>query len=157
MFKHFYKHLDLFDKVFIAFILVLAVLSGLAGAWISVSYMVVILLFVFILKMKDITIKHQEDLIERLLELAEYATKALDGGKLVKKTTIEFSVEKVKKEEGKKPNAKKQRNEDTANAGGSRSSSSRKRTASKTPKSKGTGTASVPNRKPKATKTNRKA
>lgn len=154
MLKHFYKHLDLFDKVFIVLLLALGVLSGFVGAWDTVLYLSVTLLLVFILKLKDITIKHQSDIIERLLEVAEYATKALDGGKLVKKTTIEFSIEKSKKAEGKKPNEKKQRNENTANAGRSRSSSSRKRTASKTAKSEGAGTASVSNRKPKATKKN---
>lgn len=158
MLKHFYKHLDLFDKVFIVFLIVLAVLSGFAGLWTSVAYLAVLLMFVFILKAKDITIKHQEDLIESLLELAEYATKALGGGKIVKTTTISFSVEKSsKKAEGKKPNEKKQRNEDTANAGRSRSSSSRKRTTRKTANAKGTGTASVPNRKPKASKKNSEA
>lgn len=157
MLKHFYKHLDLFDKVFIVFILALGVLSGIAGAWITVAYLVILLLFVFVLKAKDITIKHQEDLIERLLELAELAGKALNGGKVVKTTTIEFSIEKVKKAEGKKPNEKKQRNEDTPNAGRSRSGATKKRTASKTANASRTGTASVPNRKPKATKKNSKA
>lgn len=158
MFKHFYKHLSLFDKVFIVFLIALGVLSGIAGAWITVAYLAVLLMFVFILKAKDIVIAHQNDLIERLLELAEYATKALDGGKLVKKTTIEFSIEKSpKKAEGKKSN-EKQRNEDTPNAGRSGSRSSKKPAgSSKTAKSKGTGTTSVPNRKPSATKKNRKA
>lgn len=156
MFKHFYKHLDLFDKLFIVFLITFGVLTAVLGDWQTTLYLFVLLLFVFILKAKDITIKHQEDIIERLLEVAEYATKALDGGKLVKKTTIEFSIEKSpKKAEGKKPNEKKQRNEDTPNAGRSRSSRSRKPAgSSKTANAKRTGTASVSNRKSSATKKN---
>ena len=158
MFKHFYKHLSLFDKLFIVFLIVLAVLSGIVGDWRGVIYMATFLIFVLIINAKDITIKHQSDLIERILEVAEYASKALGGGKIVKTETIEFSVEKVsKKAEGKKPN-EKQRNEDTPNAGRSGSRSSKKPAgSSKTAKSKGTGTASVSNRKPKAKATNRKA
>lgn len=156
MLKHFYKHLSLFDKFFIVFLIVLAVLSGIVGYWRGVFYMATFLIFVLIINAKDITIRHQEDIIERLLELAEYATKALGGGKLIKTTTIEFSVDKSKKAEGKKPNEKKQRNEDKANSGRSRSSK-KPAGSSKTAKSKGTGTTSVPNRKPSATKKNRKA
>jgi hypothetical protein len=157
MLKHFYKHLDLFDKLFIVFLVSFGILTAIVGAWETTVYLFVLLLFVFIMKSKDIVIKHQEDLIERLLEVAEYATKALDGGKLVKKTTIEFSIEKSKAKEGNKPN-EKQRNEDTPNAGRSRSGASKKRAgSSKTSNAKGTGTASVPNRKPKTAKKNSKA
>jgi hypothetical protein len=161
MFKHFYKHLNLFDKLFIVFLIAIGVLSGIVGDWRGVFYMATFLIFVLILNAKDITIKHQSDLIERILEVAEYATQALGGGKIVKTETIEFSVEKSpKKAEGKKPNEKKQRNEDKANAGRSRSrsrSSKKPAGSSKTANAKGAGTNGVPQRKPKAPKKNSKA
>lgn len=155
--KHFIKHLSLFDKIFFLLFVSLAILSGITGDWRGVVYTGLFAIGVLLLAAKDITIKHQGEIIERTLEVAEYAMKALGGGKLIKTTTIEFSVEKSKKAEGKKPNEKKQRNEDTANAGGSRSSKSRSRSTRKTANAKGTGTASVPNRKPKASKKNSQA
>lgn len=156
--KHFYKHLSLADKIFFVLFVVLGVLAGITGDYRGVVYALLFALGILIIAAKDITIKHQQDLIERLLEVSEYAIKALGGGKLVKTETIEFSVEKSpKKAEGNKPNEKKQRNEDTPNAGGSRSGASKERTASKTANRKGTGTASVPNRKPSAKAKNRKA
>lgn len=156
--RHFIKHLSIFDKIFFLLFVSLAILSGVTGDWRGVVYTSLFALGILLLAAKDITIKHQSELIERTLEVAEYATKALGGGKIIKTTTIQFSVEKSsKKAEGKKPNEKKQRNEDTANAGGSRSSSSRKRSTRKTANAKGTGTASVPNRKPKASKKNSEA
>lgn len=148
--RHFYKHLDLFDKVFIVFVILLGVLSGIAGAWITVAYLVILLLFVFVLKTKDITISHQEKIIEELFETLEVAADAIRGRKIVKTTT--FSLEKVKRGKDEKSS-----NEDKTNAGRSRSSSSRKRTASKKPNASRTGTASVSNRKPKATKKNSEA
>lgn len=152
MFKHFYKHLDLFDKVFIVFLIVLGVLSGFAGLWASVAYLFVLLMFVLILKSKDIVIEHQSDIIDRLFEVSEDMLSTLGGRKIVKTTTIEFNVER------KKPRNEKPSNQDTPNAGRSGSRSSKKPAgSSKTAKSKGTGTTSVPNRKPSATKKNRKA
>jgi len=149
MFKHFYKHLDLFDKVFIVFLIVLGVLSGFAGLWVSVAYLFVLLMFVLILKSKDIVIEHQSDIIDRLFEVSEDILSTLGGRKIVKTTTIEFNVER------KKPRNEKPSNQDTPNAGRSRSSRSRKPAgSSKTANAKRTGTASVSNRKSSATKKN---
>ncbi len=156
--KHFIKHLSLFDKIFFLLFVSLAILSGITGDWRGVVYTGLFAIGVLLLAAKDITIKHQGEIIERTLEVAEYAMKALGGGKLIKTTTIEFSVEKSKKAEGKKPNEKKQRNEDKANAGRSRSRSSKKPAgSSKTANAKGTRPASVPNRKPTNSKKNSKA
>ena len=154
--RHFIKHLSLFDKIFFLLFVALAIVSGITGDWRGVVYTSLFAIGILLLAAKDITIKHQTDLIERLLEVSEYAIKALGGGKLVKTETIEFSIEKSpKKAEGKKPNEKKQRNEDTPNAGRSRSSRSRKPAgSSKTANAKRTGTASVSNRKSSATKKN---
>ena len=154
--RHIIKHLNLLDKIFIVLFLVLAVLAGIVGDWRGVIFLVTFVILIFISGAKDSTISHLEQLVELQFKLLEDLTKAVGGSKIVKTTTTEFKLEKVSKE-GKKPNAKKQRNEDTANAGGSRSSSSRKRTASKTANAARTGTASVPNRKPKATKKNSEA
>lgn len=154
--RHFIKHLSLFDKIFFLLFVALAIVSGITGDWRGVVYTSLFAIGILLLAAKDITIKHQTDLIERLLEVSEYAIKALGGGKLVKTETIEFSIEKSpKKAEGKKPNEKKQRNENTPNAGRSRSSRSRKPAgSSKTANAKRTGTASVSNRKSSATKKN---
>lgn len=154
--RHILKHLNLLDKIFIVLFLVLAVVSGITGDWRGVIFLVTFVILIFISGAKDSTISHLEQLVELQFKLLEDLTKAVGGSKIVKTTTTEFTLEKVSKE-GKKPNAKKQRNEDTANAGRSRSSSSRKRTASKTANASRTGTASVSNRKPKATKKNSEA
>lgn len=152
--RHILKHLNLLDKIFIVLFLVLAVVAGITGDWRGVVFLVMFVILIFISGAKDMTISHLEQLVELQFKLLEDLTKAVGGSKIVKTTTTEFTLEKSKKAEGKKPNEKKQRNEDTANAGRSRSSSSRKRTASKTAKSEGAGTASVSNRKSKATKKN---
>lgn len=147
--RHFYKHLDLFDKVFIVFVVALMVLTGLAQAWVSLTYLAILLLFVFILKMKDITIEHQRQLLDEVFETLEMASDAIRGRKIVKTTT--FSLERVKAKD-EKPS-----NEDKANTGRSRSGSKAKRTSSSgktTAKSKGTGTASVQNRQSKNSKKN---
>ena len=145
--RHFYKHLDLFDKVFIVFLIVIGVLSGIVGDWRGVIYMATFLLFVLILKSKDIVIEHQSDLIDRVLEVAESATNVLGGRKIVETKTIEFSVER-KKSGNEKPS-----NEDKANAGRSRSKASKRKTSGAN--AEATRANGVPNRKPKATKKNR--
>jgi len=155
--RHFIKHLSLFDKIFLVFLLLLGILAGVTGDWRTVLYVSVFAIGVLIIAGKDMTIDHLHKLIDLQFKLLDDFANAVGGRKIVKTETTEFTLEKVsKKAEGKKPNEKKQRNEDKANSGRSRSSSSRKPTP-KTANAKGTGTASVPNRKPSATKKNRKA
>ena len=117
--RHFYKHLDLFDKVFIVFLILFGVLAGFAGAWETLVYLIVLLMFVFILKAKDITIEHQNDIIDRLFEVSEDMLSTLGG----QTTTIEFAVER-KKSGNEKPS-----NKDKANAGRSRSEASKRKTS----------------------------
>lgn len=156
--RHFIKHLSLFDKIFLVFLLLLGILAGVTGDWRTVLYVSVFAIGVLIIAGKDMTIDHLNKLIDMQFKLLDDFANAVGGRKIVKTETTEFTLEKVsKKAEGKKPN-EKQRNEDTPNAGRSGSRSSKKSAgSSKTAKSKGTGTASVSNRKPKAKATNRKA
>ena len=141
--RHFYKHLDLFDKVFIVFLILFGVLAGFAGAWETLVYLIVLLMFVFILKAKDITIEHQNDIIDRLFEVSEDMLSTLGG----QTTTIEFAVER-KKSGNEKPS-----NKDKANAGRSRSEAKKRKTSGAN--AEATRANGVPNRKPKATKKNR--
>lgn len=156
--RHFIKHLSIFDKIFFLLFVSLAILSGVTGDWRGVVYTALFALGILLLAAKDMNNKHLRDLLDIQFDLIDKLFKATGGSKIVKTETIEFSIEKSpKKAEGKKPN-EKQRNEDTPNAGRSRSGSSKKPAgSSKTANRKGTGATSVPNRKPKATKTNRKA
>lgn len=156
--RHFIKHLSLFDKIFFLLFVSLAILSGITGDWRGVVYTSIFALFILLLAGKDMTVDHLRKLIDLQFKLLDDFSNAVGGRKIVKTETTEFVLEKSpKKAEGKKPN-EKQRNEDTPNARRSRSGSSKKPAGSpKTANRKGTGTASVPNRKPKATKTNRKA
>lgn len=147
--RHFYKHLDLFDKVFIVFLILFGVLAGVAGAWTTLVYLLVLLMFVFILKAKDITIEHQADIIDRLFEVSEDMLSTLGGRKIVKTTTIEFAVER------KKPRNEKPSNEDSPNAGRSRGEAKKRKTSGANTETK--RTASVPNRESKNPKKNRKA
>lgn len=147
--RHFYKHLDLFDKVFIVFLILFGVLAGFAGAWETLVYLIVLLMFVFILKAKDITIEHQNDIIDRLFEVSEDMLSTLGGRKIVKTTTIEFAVER-KKSGNEKPS-----NKDKANAGRSRSEAKKRKTSGAN--AKATGANGVPNMESKNSKKNRKA
>lgn len=158
MFKHlFKKHLSLFDKLFLLFLVGMIIFAIVVQHWYVLPLYVIFIIFILVNALKDMTIKHLEDLLELQFELLENMSKAVGGSKIVKTETIEFSVEKVSKaKKGNKSNEKPS-NENTPNAGGSRSSTSRKRSTRKTANAKGTGTASVPNRKPKAPKKNSKA
>ena len=147
--RHFYKHLDLFDKVFIVFLIVIGVLSGIVGDWRGVIFMFTLFLFVLILKSKDIVIEHRNDIIDRLFEVSEDMLSTLGGRKIVETKTIEFSVER-KKSGNEKPS-----NKDKANAGRSRSEAKKRKTSGAN--AEATRANGVPNRKPKATKKNSKA
>lgn len=147
--RHFIKHLSLFDKIFFLLFVSLAIISGITGDWRGVVYTSIFAIGVLLLAAKDITIKHQNDLIERTLEVAEYAIKALGGGKLIKTTTIEFSVEKKSKEG--KDNGENIKGTDKS--GRSRSDSTRKTSGANAERK---GTASVSNRKSKDSSKNSK-
>ena len=142
--RHTLKHLSKLDGFLLVFLLVLVGLSIYVGDWRGAIFSFFLAVYIIVITGYKAQIEHRDRFIETLLKDLDGILKAIEGRKIVKTTT--YSLEKVKAKNG-------QKNKNKANA--SRTRSGRKPTSSTNKKA--TGATSVSNRKPKATKTDRKA
>lgn len=107
MLKHLLKnHLSKWDIGFLLFLLLISGFSIYVGDYWNLIMYGLFAVWVLILASNKMVIEHQQELIEKLLELSESVLKGATGAKTVRTITTEYTLEREKKSNGKNVKSK---------------------------------------------------